>query len=108
MSTLHQQRCLNHSAREAVARCPVCKQYFCRECITEHEDRVICASCLRKLTFKPETKKRNLAGLKRLMAAGCGFMLVWMMFYFAGRLLASIPEQFHDGSLWKTSTFDQE
>ncbi|MCD6052747.1 MAG: rhomboid family protein [Verrucomicrobia bacterium] len=108
MSTLQKQRCLNHSVREAVARCPLCTQYFCRECVTEHEDRVICAACLRRLTFKPAAKKRNLAGVKRLMAGACGFLLAWMMFYTAGRMLLSIPAEFHDGSVWKLSTFDQE
>lgn len=86
----------------------MCTQHFCRECVTEHEDRVICAVCLRKLTFKPEAKKRNFSGLKRFFAAGCGFLLIWMMFYLAGRMLVSIPEEFHDGSLWKASAFDQE
>jgi hypothetical protein len=108
LSTLHQQRCLNHAVREAVARCPVCTQYFCRECITEHEDRVICAACLRKLTFKPEAKKRNFGAVKRVLTAFCGFLLAWMMFYLGGRLLLSVPAEFHDGSIWQVADFDKE
>lgn len=108
MNTLHQQRCLNHSLREAVARCPVCTQYFCRECITEHEDRVICAACLRKLTVKPVARKRNLSAIKWLFAGGCGFLLGWSVFYTAGRVLVSIPAEFHDGSIWRLSRFDSE
>src|SRR5438132_254763 len=49
MEILARQRCLNHLNREAVARCPECKRFFCRECVTEHEDRLICAACLKKL-----------------------------------------------------------
>ena len=50
MQNLAHQRCFNHAVREAVARCPECGQCFCRECITEHDDRVVCAACLKKLT----------------------------------------------------------
>lgn len=107
MSTLQKQRCLVHLGREAVARCPQCTQYFCRECVTEHEDRVICTSCLRQLTAKPEKKKRNWSAFKRLVAATSGLLLAWMMFYFVGRMLLSIPAEVHDGSIWKTSAFDR-
>lgn len=105
---LHKQRCLNHSVREAVARCPVCTQFFCRECITEHEDRVICAACLRKLTFKPTAKKRDFSSLKKVLAGGCGFLLVWLMVYLGGRLLLSVPAEVHDGTVWNGSMMDKE
>ena len=59
-SNLTFQRCFNHAAREAVARCPACGHYFCRECITEHDDRVICAACLRKLARVPLLQRRGL------------------------------------------------
>src|SRR5580658_7631208 len=36
--TLLDQRCFNHDLREAVAQCPSCKRFFCRECVTEHAD----------------------------------------------------------------------
>ena len=32
MNDLLYQRCFNHVLREAVARCPECLRYFCREC----------------------------------------------------------------------------
>ena len=60
MAALLANRCLHHPVREAVARCPECGQFFCRECITEHEDRVVCSSCLKRLTAKKETKRRAL------------------------------------------------
>jgi len=63
------QRCLNHTFREAVARCPECGHYFCRECITEHEDRVVCASCLRKLV---ESSAGGRAAL------GVSVLFLWM------------------------------
>ena len=44
------QRCLNHSLREAAVQCPSCKRFFCRECITEHDDRVLLAEAVRILS----------------------------------------------------------
>jgi len=38
--------CVIHPDRQSVARCPSCKQFFCSECITEHEGKLTCASCL--------------------------------------------------------------
>ena len=50
MAAVALQRCLHHGEREAIARCPECGSFFCRECITEHDERVLCASCLAKIT----------------------------------------------------------
>ena len=41
-----QQRCWNHEAREAACRCPACGRSYCRECVSEHEGRLLCAACL--------------------------------------------------------------
>jgi len=67
MKDLAHQRCFNHVQREAVARCPQCRGYFCRECITEHDDRVICAGCLSKLVRKSALPRRTLTGLLHAM-----------------------------------------
>jgi hypothetical protein len=100
MASLASQSCLHHPAREAVARCPECGRFYCRECITEHEDRVICAGCLRGLTGTPEKRKPRLGGV--LVAGRCafGFLVAWMFFYFIARALVSIPSTFHEGTLW--------
>ena len=55
--SISQARCGNHAGREAVARCPECRGFFCRECITEHEGRLICAQCQLRLA-RPEKRKR--------------------------------------------------
>lgn len=98
---LAQQRCFNHLNREAVARCPDCGRFFCRECITEHDDRVICADCLSKwLRGKDAHEPRD--GLLRQSARWAGgFVLVWLLFYVLGQCLIMIPTRFHEGSLWK-------
>ncbi|MBV9463240.1 MAG: rhomboid family protein [Verrucomicrobiae bacterium] len=99
--TLAQSRCFHHAHREAVARCPECHRTFCRECITEHDDRVVCASCLQKLVAKPPAKRVALHRPLIALGAVAGFFLVWMLFYELGRLLLLIPAELHEGAVWK-------
>lgn len=89
-----EERCSNHVSREAVARCPECGRYFCRECISEHDGRVICAFCLKHLSKKP-TRRRRLAGLVRVARVLLGVLLLWSSFYLLGKALLTIPSSFH-------------
>ncbi len=104
MSTLGFRYCFHHSEREAVAQCPECKRAFCRECITEHDDRIICASCLQRLVraeTAPRTSRRFSWALLtvplRVVVALC---VGWLCFYTVGRLLLSLPSEFHSGGIW--------
>ena len=102
MRELALQRCFNHAQREAVARCPSCAQYFCRECITEHDDRIICAACLRKLS---KTSFLKSPGLVRALRVGhflLGFLAAWFLFYMAGEFLLQQPAAFHEWTLWNS------
>ena len=101
MADLTYQRCFNHAQREAVARCPGCGQFFCRECIAEHEDRVLCAACLRKLARVPLLRRRGFAGVVRLGQGLAGLLLAWFFFYLIGEALLAIPTAFHEGTLWQ-------
>ncbi|HEX4083861.1 MAG TPA: rhomboid family protein [Chthoniobacteraceae bacterium] len=94
------QRCIHHPAREAVARCPECGRYFCRECITEHEDRVICADCLRRIAGGPEKRRDRFAWFGRLVWSALGLLLAWIVFYEIGHGLSLIPSSFHSNALW--------
>jgi hypothetical protein len=107
MIDLHDRHCLNHAEREAVARCPECKQFYCRECIAEHEDRVICASCLRKLRKARDDKKYSFARLTRAAAFCLSFGTTWVVFYWVGKILLSIPVAFHDGTVWQTGFWNE-
>jgi hypothetical protein len=100
MASLVHQRCFQHSLREAVARCPECRHFYCRECITEHADRVICATCLRRLAAAPEKSRRSFAWLAALAQFTVGFCIAWLCFYFLGTVLLSIPSRYHEGSIW--------
>ncbi len=105
MSVLARQRCFHHPGREAVARCLNCRDFFCRECITEHEGRVLCASCLVSLTTPAAKPTRSGISGRVWMAGGAvgGLLVAWMTFYFLGRMLLSMPSEFHASSLWKSS-----
>ena len=106
MPGLHHKVCLNHHEREAVARCPGCGHFYCRECIAEHDDRVICAACLRKL-LKPVEKKQSpaLRWLARSAVLGVSVVTGWLAFYFVGKILLSMPTEFHNGTLWHNDLF---
>jgi hypothetical protein len=82
-----------------VARCPSCRQHFCRECITEHEDQVICSACLRKRVQTPLERRRSFSAAIQTVGFVAGTACAWLSFYGLGRLLLSIPTRFHDGSL---------
>jgi hypothetical protein len=101
LTDLVRQRCFNHPHREAVARCPECGRYFCRECITEHEGRVLCASCLTRLVSPKTKSKGRLAVVGRIAQTSFGLLIIWIVFYYIGRLLLLIPSSFHEGTIWK-------
>jgi hypothetical protein len=73
MSGLRHARCLFHPLREAAARCPHCGGTFCRECVTDEDDKLACPPCLRRITRPPAPKqsltrrfRQTLAGLLAL------------------------------------------
>jgi hypothetical protein len=101
MTNIADQRCFNHARREAVAVCPECKRFFCRECITEHDDRVLCAVCLNTLRKPSLPKRSRFTGLFRFAQFTLGFFTIWLFFYYFGRMLLSIPSSFHEGTLWR-------
>lgn len=85
--------CWNHGARESVCRCPDCGRCFCRECVTEHESRLLCAACLRKET---QTVAGSRGGVRRFIAGGmavAGVILAWAIFFGAAEGLVTITER---------------
>lgn len=108
MQNLAIQRCFNHAQREAVARCPQCRSFFCRECITEHDDRVICAACLAKLVRKSALPRRTFAGLVHVAQCLLGVVVVWFFFYLIGEGLLKLPTSFHEGTLWEAKWWEEE
>ena len=101
MEDLLHQRCINHLLREAAACCPQCQRYFCRECVTEHEDRVMCATCLNADADAVGSGLSRFSGFRRLMQFLVGTTLLWIFYYYLGQLLLSLPSAFHEGTLWE-------
>lgn len=102
MPDLQEARCSNHSQREAVACCPGCRRFFCRECITEHEHRVLCAACLRALTpnvAAADSGRRADLGLS--LGAVAGALMLWVLFHLTGQALLLVPSSFHEGTGWE-------
>jgi hypothetical protein len=100
MPSLAHQHCLNHSAREAVALCPQCRHFFCRECITEHDDRILCADCLRRASLVVRPGRHPFRALARAGLSLAGLFTAAIFFYGMGQIRLLIPTQFHDGTLW--------
>lgn len=89
------QRCWNHEEREAVCLCPECGRSFCRECVSEHESRLLCAACLMGISRKAEPRARNTRPLTLALLALAGLLVGWMAFFSAGAALmtwSSHPE----------------
>ena len=99
-SLIH-QRCFNHALREAVARCSECGHFYCRECITEHEDRVICAGCLSKLARPRLTERAGFVYVIRSFQILFAVATACFFFYLVGWALLSIDSSVHEGTIWK-------
>ncbi|MGQ9591847.1 MAG: rhomboid family protein [Planctomycetota bacterium] len=90
MNELASQRCFHHAEREAAARCTECGRFFCRECAVEHEDRILCAPCLRKAVRAGPARRRRFVPFLRLLQCALGILTAWLFFYVAGEALLAI------------------
>ena len=97
MTTLASQRCLNHPTREGAARCPQCRRIHCRECVTEHDGRLLCAVCLRASTRPVSTRSLRLRWLLAPLHLAIGLFVAWTLFELLGLVLLQTPSQWHEG-----------
>ncbi len=87
---LSRQRCWTHPQREAVSRCPSCRRFYCRECVTEHDRQLLCVACLANLstnTAPPSSTRWLLWSAAALL----GLALSFSLFYASGRFLHQLP-----------------
>ena len=102
---LSKLRCARHPGREAAARCAACGLVFCRECVSEHGGRFLCASCLGKITAAEHDarakQRRARARIKSALAVIAGAAWLWLCFYFTGLLIEMLPRDFHEGTIWR-------
>ncbi len=94
---LSSQRCYHHAHREAVARCPSCHHHYCRECSTEHDGRMLCASCLANMSAEKPTQRRVLRIITTPTALLLGLIASWLFFQAVGGILVRLPAAFHEG-----------
>jgi len=98
MSRIVDTRCHHHPGREAVARCVSCGRFCCRECITEHHDRMICAGCLRPTAGRRRGSRLISVLLATFRVTG-GVLVLWLTFYAAGMALVRVPSEMHPWAL---------
>jgi hypothetical protein len=102
MKDLLLKRCHNHNDREAAALCSDCKKAFCRECVTEHDDRMFCASCLDNF-LKPRASRRfHLSDILTIGQSVLGIFITWLVFYYLAQMLLSLSSSFHEGTIWQS------
>ncbi len=101
MNMIERKRCSLHSQREAVAQCLECQNYFCRECVTEHDDRVLCSGCLDRVAEERFTRKKGFRFIRGTVSFFTGLIIVWFFFYMVGSTLLKLPASFHEGTLWQ-------
>jgi hypothetical protein len=91
MNDLARQQCFNHPGREAIVRCPSCHRDYCRECVTEHDDRYLCSACLRLAarsqggdSARPPRRVRVPVGAFMALA---GLLTAWVVYYASAQYL---------------------
>jgi hypothetical protein len=78
-----------------VSLCVECRRAYCRECVVDHDGRLICAACLVRLRAPSAGGSRALQ--RTFSAAGMAvtLLLCWIVFYMAGRLLMTAEPEHH-------------
>ena len=90
------RRCLIHGAREAAARCPGCARFFCRECVTEHEDLALCAECIgSRKAPKAGGARWHQSVILRPVAVLLAIVVAWLYFLLLGWATMELPRRFH-------------
>ncbi len=102
-SPLAKSQCTIHPERAATARCPSCRRFFCGECVTEHDGRLVCSACLAAGSEARRTpaRKASVFHPAAWIQWGLALGIVWVLFYFFARFLGDIPDAFHDGTIWE-------
>ncbi len=94
--------CTIHADRRSTARCPSCRKFYCRECITEHEGKLTCATCLSlSLEERAKPKQRRRWNLVPVIQVIIALMVSWAVFYLFAATIRDVPDEFHDGTIWE-------
>lgn len=89
---LRHARCLFHPLREAAARCPHCGGTFCRECVTDEDDKLACPPCLRRMTRPGAPKTSALRRIRQTLAGIAALVCLGALFFALLRWRVDRPE----------------
>lgn len=89
---LRHARCLFHPLREAAARCPHCGGTFCRECVTDEDDKLACPPCLRRMTRTPAPKPSLVRQFRQALAGFIALACLMALFFSLLQWRANRPE----------------
>jgi hypothetical protein len=94
---------VRHDSREAIARCPSCGGFFCRECVVEHDGRLVCSTCLQKVATAAAAVPKISWFARAVQVGGVTLtvFVTWLLFYALGSTLVHIPPDVHEGTFWK-------
>jgi len=92
---LTRRRCRHHPSRVAAALCPGCGRFYCRECISEHRERVLCAECLRDEGTPQSVRHKPFATARTALRVASGVLCAWLFFYLLGQVLLRLPDAVH-------------
>jgi sterol desaturase/sphingolipid hydroxylase (fatty acid hydroxylase superfamily) len=62
---------------------------------------MLCVSCLRERTAVKEKKTRDWFLPSVLVQFGVGLLILWVTAFLLARMLAALPESFHEGAVWE-------
>jgi len=91
-ASLRHARCLFHPLREAAARCPHCGGTFCRECVTDEDDKLACPPCLRRMTRPPAPKPSPGRQLRQVVAGFTALACLLAIFFALLHWRVNYPE----------------
>lgn len=91
-AALRHARCLFHPMREAAARCPHCGGTFCRECVTDEDDKLACPPCLRRMTRPAAPKPSALRRFRQALAGIAALLCIGLLFFSLLRWRTNSPE----------------
>jgi len=89
---LRHARCLFHPLREAAARCPLCGGTFCRECVTDEDDKLACPPCLRRMARPPAPKASLARRFRQTLAGFIALACLAVLFFTLLRWRVNTPE----------------
>jgi len=94
---LARRRCWSHATREAVSRCPSCKKFYCRECVTEHDGRLLCVTCL-AAAGAATVKRTGTRWIVWMTAAIAGLLITFFLHATLGYVLEKLPPSWGRGT----------